>query len=151
MDRNSSKKRSDALSGGEIIVLVVLPLLLLVGATAYVAASVSGFFAHGHLAHDRRAMPFIGWGLVGLDGLLHGADPASAWPRTAGVGPALLVWVLFVVFVATEVLVASRIRWVRTKCSAAAGALKSSSRRGAGSAGMTAAQAKRHNEGLGVG
>ena len=148
MPNTSSSKKRDGISGGEIFVLVVLPLLLVVGMTAYTAAAVSGLLAHGHLAHDQKVMPFVGWGFVGLGTLVHATDPARAWPKDAGVGPAALVWVIFVVFSGVEILVASRTPFIRRQWSRAARKARALSSASEGSGGMGGAEAKRHNERL---
>ena len=118
--------------------------------TAYAAAAFSGLLAHGHLAHDQKVMPFVGWGLVGLGTLAHATDPARAWPRDAGVGPAALLWMIFVVFSGAEILVASRTPFIRRQWSKAARKAKALSSSSEGSGGMSGTEAKRHNERLGA-
>ena len=144
-----SRSQVDGVNGVDAAVLFGGTLFVVVGVTAYVAAVISGLIVHGHPAHD-ATLPLVGWAFVGVDTMVHATNPAGAWPHGSGVGPAVVLWPIFATMVAGEVAVARRIPWVRCHWLQRTSRIRGGARQQTGAGGMSAGEAKRHNERLGA-
>jgi hypothetical protein len=129
-------------------VLVGAAVAVGVGVTAYLSAVLSGLVAVGDPGHA-HVVPVIGWTFLGISSLVHLTDPARAWPPGSGCGPAGVVWTIFLGFASIEYLVAKKLGVVRRMRARVAGR-STSTGANPGDAGMSASEARRHNQRLGV-
>ena len=134
--------------GADTVVLVGAAVAVGVGVTAYLSAMLSGLVTVGGPAHA-HVIPVIGWTFLGISSVIHITDPARAWPPGSGCGPAGVVWAIFLGLAGIEYLVAKKLGVVRRVRASVArrSPLTSASPTDAG---MSASEARRHNQGLGV-
>jgi len=139
-----NNQQSSTLKTEEKVVVFGGCFLVITGITGFLAGLISGLY-HGAFAHE-KVVPLIGWVTTGLSMLVHLSDPAAAWPKGAGLGPAVLVWVLWLAMVALVVGALWRIRAVRDAVSSFHARATGGDRR----IGMSSAEAASHNSKLGV-
>ena len=137
-------QQSNALKTEEKVVVFGGCFLVVLGVTGFLAATISGL-AHGAFAHEKAA-PLVGWVITGLSMLVHLGAPADAWPKGAGVGPAVVVWALWLAMLGLVVAVLWHIRAVRDAVST----FRSNATGGDRRIGMSPSEAASHNAKLGV-
>ncbi|MHB1507963.1 MAG: hypothetical protein ACYCST_07200 [Acidimicrobiales bacterium] len=137
-------QQSNTLKTEEKVVVFGGLIVIVLGVTGFLAATISGL-VHGAFAHERAA-PIIGWVTTGLSMLVHLSNPAAAWPKGAGVGPAVVVWALWAAMVCLVLAGLWRIRAVREAVSSFRIKATGGDRRIA----MSKAEAASHNSKLGV-
>ncbi|HWE70594.1 MAG TPA: hypothetical protein VG205_09540 [Acidimicrobiales bacterium] len=119
-----------------------------VGVTAYVSGVLSGLVTVGGPAHA-QVIPVIGWTFLGISSLIHLTVPARAWPPGSGCGPAGVVWAIFLGLAGIEYLVAKKLG-VLGRVRARVARRSTSTSPTPRDAGMSAPEARRHNQRLGV-
>lgn len=134
--------------GGDTVVLVGATVSVVAGVTAYVSGALSGLVTVGGPAHA-HVIPVIGWTFLGISSLIHLNDPARAWPPGSGCGPAGVVWAIFLGLAGLECLVAKKLGVLR-RVRAKVARRSTSTSPTPGDAGMSAPEARRHNQRLGV-
>lgn len=134
--------------GANTVVLVGAAVAVGVGVTAYLSAVLSGLVTVGDPAHT-HVIPVIGWTFLGISSVIHITDPARAWPPGSGCGPAGVVWAIFLGLAGIEYLVAKKLGVVR-RMRARVARRSTSTGTTPEDAGMSAPEARRHNQQLGV-